>query len=542
MNVAASAVGIAVCLFYFYLLDELISVKHLPHLLYVVPTVFSIITAGLVIRARRWMVDINRFIELKLTNREPDPKLTRTAQRKVLNMPFFAGINTITGWGLGAFFISGYRLFFPLPMDPFSVTLIQSIMIFIGIMTAGVITMGVVFLATEITCQNVWPYFFPHGGLVNTPGAFRPKLRSRLMANFVLTSFLPLVLMAVLSYNKVRMILVVDPSQVISSLFNLTAVLLLTTLLVAFILSHMLTHTIVDPVIELEEAMARVEQGDWNASVTVASNDELGLLADRFNRMTQGLIEKEKLRRSLEVAQEVQQSLIPKEDPDIPGFDIAGSTHYCDETGGDYYDFLYSGDQGEICLVVGDVSGHGIPSALLMASVRASFRQRSATPGSLARIVSDVNRQLSLDVDESGRFMTLFCCRIHPEKETLTWVSAGHDPGLVYCPQSDSFTELPGANPALGLVPNHQYQENTRTVEPGRIVVIGTDGIWEAHSPEGEPFGKKRLRNLIRAQHRNPAREIVHSIVEAVGAHRHPLGREDDVTVVVARMGERVNG
>jgi phosphoserine phosphatase RsbU/P len=124
--------------------------------------------------------------------------------------------------------------------------------------------------------------------------------------------------------------------------------------------------------------------------------------------------------------------------------DIAGQSIYCERTGGDYHDYLGMGDchEGRIGIVVGDVSGHGIPSALLMTSARSSIRQRASRSGSIAQIVSDVNRQLTRDVEESGRFMTLFCSQIDTHSRSISWVRAGHDPAILYDPVTDSFEKL----------------------------------------------------------------------------------------------------
>ncbi len=173
--------------------------------------------------------------------------------------------------------------------------------------------------------------------------------------------------------------------------------------------------------------MARVEKGDLTATVTVDSNDELGALAENFNQMTDGLKDRYRLRQSLDLAKEVQQNLLPRGNPRFSGLDISGTSIYCDETGGDYFDFFDSPAPGEkkYSVVIGDVSEHGIPSALLMASTRAFLRQRAALPGSIASVVTDVNRQLTRDVEDSGRFITLLYLQIDVDQRTVL-LGAGH--------------------------------------------------------------------------------------------------------------------
>ncbi len=132
------------------------------------------------------------------------------------------------------------------------------------------------------------------------------------------------------------------------------------------------------------------------------------------------IMERDRMRQSLDLAMEVQQNLLPKGNLKLDGFDIAGKSIYCDETGGDYYDFIISGETKDrkIGVAIGDVSGHGIPSALLMATVRSSLRQRLSLPGSIDRIITDVNRQLVRDVEDTGQFMTMFYLDIDNDSGT----------------------------------------------------------------------------------------------------------------------------
>jgi sigma-B regulation protein RsbU (phosphoserine phosphatase) len=110
--------------------------------------------------------------------------------------------------------------------------------------------------------------------------------------------------------------------------------------------------------------------------------------------------------------------------------DVAGKSIYCDETGGDYYDFIILKEKDKLGVVVGDVAGHGISSALLMASVRSSLRQRLASPGSISQVIGDVNHQLAGDLEDSGQFVTLFYLEVDPTRANFEWVRAGHEPAF----------------------------------------------------------------------------------------------------------------
>ena len=167
-----------------------------------------------------------------------------------------------------------------------------------------------------------------------------------------------------------------------------------------------LRRRIITPVLSVAEASARVAAGDLETRLVSHSRDEIGNLIQSFNQMVEGLKHRDQMRQSLAIAMEVQQNLLPKDDPVFDGLDIAGKSIYCDETGGDYYDYFEFGEPRteKIGIVLGDVSGHGISSALLMATARAFLRQRSALPGTISQVISDINRQLARDVVNSGRF------------------------------------------------------------------------------------------------------------------------------------------
>jgi len=293
------------------------------------------------------------------------------------------------------------------------------------------------------------------------------------------------------------------------------------------------------PIRRLQEGTRAVRSGDFDYRVRIRRNDELGDLGHAFNQMAEGLKEGHIMRRSLELAMEVQRSLLPVHDPRVTGLDIAGRSLYCDQTGGDYYDYILSADQdpGPVGLVLGDVSGHGIPSALLMATARAFIRQRANWQGTLADIVQDVNRQLAHDVEYSSSFMTLFFLRVDRERRRLEWVRAGHDPAIIYDPAQDRFGELMGEGIPLGVDADYPYTNSERHgLQDGQIILLGTDGIWEAHNAGGEMFGKQPLFEVIRREREHSAQTILEAIVDALNRFRGNYELEDDVTLLVIKV------
>jgi sigma-B regulation protein RsbU (phosphoserine phosphatase) len=244
-------------------------------------------------------------------------------------------------------------------------------------------------------------------------------------------------------------------------------------------------------------------------------------------------------KKALALAGEVQKSLLPQEKPLVKGLDIAGKNVSCDEIGGDYFDFLWRRDSGKgpFSVVVGDISGHGVDSALLMTTARAFLRMRAAQPGTISEIITAMNHHLTRDVLESGSFMTLFYLTIDPEKKRIEWVRAGHDPAILYDPVRDEFEELKGNGVALGVIETFDYEENCRrSLVNGQIIAIGTDGIWESVNREGEMFGKQRFRDIIRKNAHAAAGDILNAVYNELNQYTRGQRFEDDITLVVIKI------
>ncbi len=537
-QILANLAGASIVLSYFTFIDEVRSVQEIKNTL----AVAAIMFIGLVILAmtlhRSWQKDLMDYIRLKAKGREVAPELNKKAQRKILNMPFRSAMISLLNWVLAAFIMSIY-INLGLVEESLSVRFFEIVRTFVGIIVSGVVVCAIVFFTTEISCRRIYPYFFPHGGVVKISGVYRLRLHLRIIITFVLASILPMILMAVLSYNKARLMLVMNPEEVIQSLSYLTAFLLAVALATAIILSRLSATGIVNPVSQMVKAMIQVEKGDLSASVPVSSNDELGVLAENFNRMTEGLKERYHMRQSLDLAMQVQQNLLPKGNIKHKGFDIAGKSIYCDETGGDYYDYIISGstEHERIGVAIGDVSGHGIPSALLMATVRSSLRQRSSFSGSAASIINDVNRQLVLDVEDSGQFMTMFYLSIDPVQKQLQWVRAGHDAAIFYDPGTNAFEELGGSGIALGVDENWNFEAYSKTgLRPGQIILLSTDGIWEARDRDGEMFGKEPIYDILLDNSSLSANEILEAIIGSLNTFQNGTRIEDDITLVVIKI------
>ena len=306
-----------------------------------------------------------------------------------------------------------------------------------------------------------------------------------------------------------------------------------------FLLSLVLSRYVTKNIHKLLEGSRRLATGDFSTRIDIRSRDEIGELGRAFNRMVPDLEERIHLKQGIEVASSVQKSLLPKRPPDFPGIDIAAVSRYCDDTGGDFYDFIAvtRGPQPGIGIAVGDVSGHGISAALLMATARAFLKGRTAQPGALAEIIGDVNRLLCRDTDDTGQFLTLFYMEMAAGAYAVDWVRAGHDPALLYDPETGAFSELKGAGAALGIEEKIIYSANRRAgLRAGQIIAVGTDGIWESRNSTGEMFGKERFKAVIRSQGDRTAREILDRVITDLNAFRGAGLQSDDVTLVIVKV------
>jgi serine phosphatase RsbU (regulator of sigma subunit) len=306
----------------------------------------------------------------------------------------------------------------------------------------------------------------------------------------------------------------------------------------AVALGLLAARLLVRPLRNLTEAAGRVARGDWTARAAQTTEDEIGALAQTFNAMVPQLQERAKLEDALRLAQEIQRHLLPTRPPQIAGLDVAGVNIPADQTGGDYFDFLdlSSWRPGTLAVAVGDVTGHGVAAALLMATGRALLRSRAVPPGELTDLLKQVNVRLHEDVPD-GRFMTLIYALIDRCARTVALVSAGHDPILLYDPAADTFRDLEGDDIPLGIDATWHFTQKSWDSIPTRCVLFfGTDGVWETRSPSGEMFGKERLQNIIRAHAAEPSEKIIQAVTRAIREFRGSVPQHDDVTVVVIRF------
>jgi sigma-B regulation protein RsbU (phosphoserine phosphatase) len=308
--------------------------------------------------------------------------------------------------------------------------------------------------------------------------------------------------------------------------------------LAAAALAFALARAVSGPVLSLIHFMQRVGQGDLEAQAEFGGSGEFRQLAGALNRMIADLRDRLRLRHSLGVAMEVQQRLLPAGPPAVRGLEVAGHSTYCDETGGDYYDFLVldKANADAVLVAVGDVMGHGVAAALVMAGVRAVLRDRAFTAGGLADLMGRLNYLIAAD-HGGDRFMTMHLSVIDAKSGSMRWVSAGHDPAIVYDAATDEFAEVGAGELPLGIMDDTTYTEQLYTgLRPGQVILVGTDGVWEMPDAKGDEFGKERLRAVIREAAAGSAAAIAQAIRGRLAAFRGDTTQVDDVTFVVVKV------
>jgi sigma-B regulation protein RsbU (phosphoserine phosphatase) len=302
--------------------------------------------------------------------------------------------------------------------------------------------------------------------------------------------------------------------------------------------AYLTGRTISRPIRRLADASQSIREGDLSARVEIRPRgDELGKLARAFNDMVPALADRMRLRESVALATEIQQSLLPAAAPSIAGFDIFGIAEYCDETGGDYFDYLKPIDMGEgrYGLALGDVTGHGIPAALIMTSARALLQSHARRVAEPHEILKRMNESIARE-STHGKFMTFVLLVLDQAAGTLEAANAGHDPALVLRSGSGAFEEFPVGGLPLGVVPDESYETvRVEPLAPGDVLLVGTDGIWETRDTHGELYGKQRLRELVRAHAGGSAESMGREILADLSRFRGNAPVLDDITFIIAK-------
>lgn len=244
--------------------------------------------------------------------------------------------------------------------------------------------------------------------------------------------------------------------------------------------------------------------------------------------------ERERLREEIRLARQIQQKLFPVAPLPSAAFDISGASYPAEATGGDYFDYIPMRDGG-LGVVIGDVSGHGLGPALLMAELRAYLRAFLLTRTDVGEIIGLLNHALADDAPE-GQFATVLLARLDPTTGSVVYSSAGHVPGYLLSSTCEIKAVLKATGMPLAVLPDGDFPAATApALEPGELLLLLTDGIVEAHDPEDNLFGIDRAFDVVRARQAGTARTIVDTLYATVRAFVGGQTQFDDMTVIVIK-------
>ena len=242
-------------------------------------------------------------------------------------------------------------------------------------------------------------------------------------------------------------------------------------------------------------------------------------------------LEKTQMEEQLVVAAQIQRRLLPQFSPKISNYDIYGINHSCTEVGGDYYDFIEK-ENGKIAIVIADASGKGVGAALLMAGFQASVRSLSKENKHPAALIAQLN-QIMLETSAPNQYITVLYAELDSVNHTIDYVNAGHSPPLLL--KKESYALLPACGPAVGIVPNVQYDSKRINLEPQDLIFLYTDGITESQNPQEEEFGEAGVVSFLMNNRNVTMEELSELLEKTIRDFVHGAPPLDDSTMVLVK-------
>jgi len=276
----------------------------------------------------------------------------------------------------------------------------------------------------------------------------------------------------------------------------------------------------------------RFSAGDARLASTIAT--ELAV-AIQNSRLVEAERQAERARQEVEIAAGIQRGLLPATPPEIPGADVAGMCVPATSVGGDYFDILLA-DTGRLTLVIADVAGHSIGSALMMAMARIILRREVSEGHGPAAVLRATNEAMHDDLVRAGLFITAFCAQYDPFSRRLCYANAAHNLPLICMAKSGRVLELDADGMPLGILEDVDYEERTLELAPGDTLLLYTDGVVEARDGNGEQFGDDRLHDALLVGAPEGSGRLAEGILAAVRGHLGDGAQQDDVTLLALRV------
>ena len=329
------------------------------------------------------------------------------------------------------------------------------------------------------------------------------------------------------------------------------ATIALLTLLAGCVLSAILIGIFVKPIQALSDTVRAIGEGQMLTDIGSSGNEEIDDIARAFNEVTakfraaQGnVMEQERLQREMQVAQEIQQTLLPKSVPDLEGFEIGYLYRAAKEVGGDYFDFIDVDDRTK-GVVVADVSGKGVPGSLVMTMIRTALRMEARGNRSASDVMSKMNTFVTEDM-RKGMFVTMFYVVLDSINRAVSYASAGHNPMILYRGGQDATYFLKPKGIPVGINASDQdlfrktISVEKLTLRQDDMLVIYTDGITEAMNPSRDQFGEARLLASIKRHGHRSAQEFADLLNEEIHEFTAGALQNDDITLVAIKEKTQV--
>jgi sigma-B regulation protein RsbU (phosphoserine phosphatase) len=243
--------------------------------------------------------------------------------------------------------------------------------------------------------------------------------------------------------------------------------------------------------------------------------------------------QRDDLLQDVKLAAQVQRLFLPTGKPAIDGLEISGMMHPARGVGGDYYDYIPI-DAHTTQIVIADVAGKGVPAALLMSATAAAMRLEANRDRNMLRQVERLNTEIGA-VSDSERYVTLLSAEIDTEKRTIRYVNCGHNPALLFRPETGTLTKMNSSCPPIGLAPEEICELASAKLSAGDVLVFYTDGVTEAENSLGEEFGLERLSAVVRNGSLLSAEELTTEIFNNAANFSSEVGFHDDVTILVVK-------
>jgi serine phosphatase RsbU (regulator of sigma subunit) len=263
----------------------------------------------------------------------------------------------------------------------------------------------------------------------------------------------------------------------------------------------------------------------------IRKNEELAQAYAELKAAQAALVEKERLERELELARQLQQSMLPRRFPAIPGYSIAAQSRPARQVGGDFYDVIAVSPRRAV-VVMADVSDKGMPAALYMALTRSLIRAEAKRSKSPREMLLRTHRLLT-EISQSSMFFTAFCGVLDPLTGVMTFARAGHDRPLLYNPETRKGRWVDARGMMLGPLPDVFLEESQIRIEPGEALVLYTDGVTDANDPSGDFFGEDRLRRFVEGATDHAAQALCDGILASVEGFQAGATQFDDIAVLV---------